>query len=534
MNRPTKSLLAAALTLLLLFSLFPPCCVSAVSDPAEDISGKDLVTEYSGFPSLYALFDNVVTDGWKTQETASITIRHEGGIGSLYLTFGSASGLYTVTNNDTGAEYTAGEFGFVHEFLDLQEIFGTAPVSVTLFFDQGAIWLYELDVFSPGQVPDTVQKWEAPKADETDLVLFATHGDDDQLFFAGILPYYAVERGYQVQVVYLTDHHNSARFRIHEMLNGLWAVGIRTYPVFGPYEDFGDARTAEEAFKTFRNQGWTREQMTGFVVEQLRRFKPMVAVGHDLKGEYGHAQHRVYAQLLIDAVEISNDASRYPDTAEKYGTWDVPKTYLHLYENNPITMDWDQPMENFNGMTPYEVTRDLGFGAHASQKNGWGWYFIGSDTAAEIRNYSPCNYGLYRSTVGEDVAKNDFFENLLSHTEQLQLEEEARQEAERLKAEEEARKAAEEEARKAAEAESIAAEEAARKAEEAAQLEAEQKLAEEQRLKEEKEALLHESVREKVVLFCLSSVALLAVIAIFTALRRKLNSGRFAKKGSRK
>ena len=26
--------------------------------------------------------------------------------------------------------------------------------------------------------------------------------------------------------------------------------------------------------------------------------------------------------------------------------------------------------------------------------------------------YSPCKYGLFRSTVGEDVEKNEFFENL--------------------------------------------------------------------------------------------------------------------------
>jgi LmbE family N-acetylglucosaminyl deacetylase len=41
-----------------------------------------------------------------------------------------------------------------------------------------------------------------------DLVLFSAHGDDEHLFFAGLLPTYAEERGYRVQVVYLTDHRN--------------------------------------------------------------------------------------------------------------------------------------------------------------------------------------------------------------------------------------------------------------------------------------------------------------------------------------
>jgi len=530
LKKSLKLLFTAFLSLSMLLPLLLPFPVCAVSEPAVDISSIRLVEKSSGFPSLYALFDNVTTDGWRTQDTASITLTHEGGIGSLYLTFGSFSGMYTVTNNDTGVQYTAGEYGFIHEFLDLTQIFGTAPRSVTLFFDQGAVWLFELDVYSPGEVPDTVQKWEAPRENETDLVLFAAHGKDEHLYFAGLLPYYAVERGYQVQVVYLTDHLNSSRIRIHEILNGLWAAGIRTHPVFGPFPDFHEATTAEKAYAMFLQNGWSREAMTEFVVAQLRRFKPMVVVGHDPAGESGNGQHMVYSQLVTDALELAAEPTSFPESAEKYGTWDVPKTYLHSYKENPVTMNWDQPMENFGGMTPYQVSRTLGFAALKSQLKYWSWYFIGFDTAASITWHSPCNYGLYRSTVGEDVQKNDLFENVMSHTQQRQQEEQERLDAERLKAEEEARIAAEEQARREAEEASIAAEEVARKAEEAAQLAAEQKLAEEERLKEEQQAQLQESVKEKVVIGCLSGVAVVAVIAVISTLVRKLKSGKFAKK----
>jgi LmbE family N-acetylglucosaminyl deacetylase len=474
MKRHLKPILAAVLCLCLVWGVILPIRAEANPEKAKDISGKSLVTEYSGLQALDYLFDGKISDGWKTEEAAHLSLQHEGGIGSLYLSFGKVYGLYSIINNDTGDVFTAGEHGFVHEFIDLQEIFGEAPKSVTIALENGVARLNEITVFSPGQVPETVQQWELPVDGKTDLVLFSTHSDDDQLFFAGLLPYYAVEKEYQVQVVYLTDHHNSAKFRIHEMLNGLWAVGIRTYPIFGPYEDFGDTYSMEGCFRKFEKLGWSREQMTGFVVEQLRRFQPMVAIGHDPNGEYGHAQHKVYSQLLMDAVAISADTEKYPETAEKYGVWDVPKTYLHMYKENPIVMDWDQPMENFGGLTPYEVTRDLGFEEHGSQHGGWSWYFSGADTAAEIEHYSPCDYGLYRSTVGEDVNKNDFFENLISHAEQDRLAEEARLEAERLeaerleaerlKAEEDARKASEEAARKEAEAASIAASIAAEEA----------------------------------------------------------------------
>ncbi len=315
-------------------------------------------------------------------------------------------------------------------------------------------------------MPDSIQRWQNPVEGQTDLILFATHSDDDQLFFAGLLPYYAVERGYQVQVIYMTSHYNTAPFRIHEVLDGLWAVGIRSYPVFGAYPDFGDTATFEGALQRFGKFGHSRESMTGWIVEQMRRFHPLVVVGHDFAGEYGHAQHRVWSQLVADAAALSGDPEAYPESVETYGTWDVPKTYIRLYQENPIVMDWDQPMESFGGMTPYQVTKELGFPCHSSQQR-WAYFFRGHDTCASIPNYNPSFYGLYRSTVGEDIQKNDMFENLISHAEQIRIaEEEARKQAEeeaRLKAEEEARKASEEAARLQAEEEARrASEEAAR------------------------------------------------------------------------
>lgn len=433
----------------------PHLTVSAAEEEAKDISGRNLVRIIPVFRQLIIYFDNKFWDGMRTLDAACITLEYESGIGSLYLTFAEAYGKYTITNNNSSDTITVGEDLFIHEFVDLEKRFESAPTSVTLSFDSGPARLHELDVYSVGEVQASVQKWEHPADGKTDLLLFATHSDDDQLFFAGLLPYYAVERGYQVQVVYLTDHHHNAPHRVHEVRNGLWAVGVTAYPVFGPYEDFNDVSTKEEAFRKFAGYGCSQEQMTGFIVEQLRRFKPLVAVGHDLNGEYGHAQHQVFAQLLIDAVEISNDAAYYPETAEKYGVWDVPKTYLHLYSENPIVMDWDQPMEKFNGMTPYEVTKELGFPAHESQQWGWSWYFQGKSTAAEIKRYSPGEYGLYRTTVGVDTGKNDMFENLTNYAEQERLAEEARQASEAAAREEAVRQesiAQEEERRVAKEA----------------------------------------------------------------------------------
>ena len=339
-----------------------------------------------------------------------------------------------------------GESGFLHEFVNLEEEFGYAPETVTIFFDNGEAKLNELSAFTPGDVPDWVQQWLPPAEGNADLVLFSTHGDDEQLFFAGLLPYYAVERDYRVQVVYMTGHRNMTMRRCHEMLDGLWAVGVRHYPVFGPFGDY-NTQSLAEAYQKYHYKGIEKEDILSFVVENIRRFRPKVAVGHDLNGEYGHGMHMVYAENLCKAVEVSADPALFPESAEAYGVWDVPKTYLHLFPENPIVMDWDQPLGSFDGMTAYEVTKKLGFPRHVSQQTYYSWYFSGKDTAAEITQYSPCEFGLYRSTVGEDVQKNDFLENVTTYAQDAILEQQ-------LKAEEAARKAAEEAARLAAEAES--------------------------------------------------------------------------------
>lgn len=541
MKLTPKTIVLALLCLILIFGMCPVSPVSASDSSAQEISDIGMVTAHSGFPDISILFDNIYSQGWLAEEVASLTLRHESGMGSLYLTFGQTPSVYTLRNDDTGICYTAGEYGYLHEFIDLVEAFGTAPKSITIFFESGSIRLNELDIYSPGQVPDSIQKWETAPDGKVDLLLFATHGDDDQTFFAGLLPYYAVGRGYEVQVVYLTDHRNTSPVPVHEMLNGLWACGIRNYPVFGYFWELETVYGINDAFSQYWRLGWSRDEMTGFIVEQLRRFRPLVAVSHDLNGEYEEPQHMVCAQLLADAVEISADASKFPESAESYGVWDVPKTYLHLYYKNQITLDLDQPMENFGGMTPFEVAKNLGFPAHASLQRHWSWFFSGFDTASQIVYYSPCEYGLYRTTVGEDIQKNDMFENLISHGEQDRIAQEAILEAERQQAEEQARLEAEEQARQDAEEASIASEEAARRAEEEArQKEAEAKrleaerIAEEERLRMEEETRQRESQQKKFIFIVLGIVVIIALIATVSAVYRSTTGGKFSKAKRRK
>jgi LmbE family N-acetylglucosaminyl deacetylase len=503
-----KTFVKAALFLLCLLFFLPfvqaDAAESEALPEAENISGFPRIQDISGFPSYRYFFDSKTKVGGESSKDAYFTLNHPNGIGSLYIIFQKAYGPYTITNNDTGEVRTVGENYFLHEFLDMTELFGSIPTTVTVAFPNGSVCINELVMYSEGQVPDTVQKWKKPVDGQTDLILFSTHGDDEQLFFAGVLPYYAGELGYQVQVVYLTDHHNNNLVRIHEMLNGLWAVGVDTYPVFGPFEDFW-AGDKTHGYNKFKMLGWTEEHLLDFAVTQMRRFKPKVILAHDFRGEYGHGQHIVYADVVAKALELSPDPEKFPELADQYGVWDVPKAYFHLYKENEIVMDWDRPLERFGGETAYIVSIHRGFQCHASQIDDFAWYYSGAKNAMEVRLYNPCYYGLYRSTVGEDVEKNDFFENVTTYAEDARIAEEMRLEAERLA--EEARKA--EEARLAEEA---------RKAEEAAKQALERQRAEEERIAQqarlEREAQAQQKKRMQILACSVCAMAILAGMSL--------------------
>lgn len=79
-------------------------------------------------------------------------------------------------------------------------------------------------------------------------------------------------------------------------------------------------------------------------------------------------------------------------------------------------MDYDTPLEYFGGRTAYQVSIAV-YSCHASQQYTWFTTWArGANRqftkATQITSYSPCRWGLYRSTVGTDTGINDLFEHL--------------------------------------------------------------------------------------------------------------------------
>ena len=252
----------------------------------------------------------------------------------------------------------------------------------------------ELRVMEEGRVSAVTQRWQ-PIEGKVDLMVFSTHEDDELLFFGGTIPYY-VAQGKNVVVVYMA---NCGRSRYAEAMEGLWACGLKTHPIFVGFEDKRLADYDETVAL------WGLETTEAAVVELIRQYKPDVIVTHDIDGEYGHNQHKLTSYAVRRAIRLAADPESYPTSYEQYGLWDIKKLYIHLYEGNQLTMNvYDEPMEELNGLTPTQVAT-IAYAKHVSQQK---YYTMEKDGV----RYDNRVYGLIYTTVGDDARKDDLFENV--------------------------------------------------------------------------------------------------------------------------
>ena len=477
---------------------------------AENLT-KELQITLSGGQGRGNITDDSIYTFASFQEGETVTLKCDKEIGSLYIMWNKLPKAWSGAAD--GEAFSGGEKGFLHEYVALEN----PARSVVINIPEGGAQITDVYAFSQGEPPDWVQVWEEPCA-RADVLLFSTHSDDDQLFFAGILPYYAMERKAYVQVVYGTNHWDTVT-RPHEQLNGLWTVGVRNYPVISDFPDdarsLGSTSESRETVLARAKGVYDEEEWIRFEVRMLRRFQPQVVVNHDINGEYRHGAHILNTDALMQALELSGDASYDTESAQGYGVWDVPKTYLHLYDQNQLVMDWDMPYDSMGGRTPFEMSK-LGYACHYSQQ--WTWFtdWITEEKAADIKRYSPCQYGLYRTTVGEDVEKNDLLENIVTYARQEELAEEERLRAEEAKRQEEERLRAEEAKRQ--EEERLRAEEAKRQEEERLRAE-EAERQEEERLQAERGAFVRTVGIIVIAVFVI--LLLPAAIAAFRLIRRQ-------------
>lgn len=379
------------------------------------------------------LHDERYSTSIKLDEGTLITVSSETKMHSLYIIWDCMVPEWTLKIGDNS--YTYGKYNFLHEYIELPEETNELTIVIPDAGDQTPIKglnkmrMSDIIAFESADVPVWVQKWEPP-CEEADILAFSTHSDDEQIFLGGITPIYQAEKNMRVQFAFFTTHWNTYEpIREHEKLNGLWLAGAKYYPIMGIFED-AYSTTYEGAAQSINEN-----EAALFETQIIRRVHPQVVVTQDyLKGEYGHGQHIFMATNTIKAVDNAADENYDPDSISKYGTWTVPKFYVHLNSDDPTLLDMRAPLESFGGKRAIDVARQA-YLCHQTQQ----WCDFSVD---DYGPYSAAKWGLYKSNVGPDVAKNDLMENLVSYDEQerIRLEEE-----EALRLEEEKKKAEEEE-----------------------------------------------------------------------------------------
>ena len=393
--------------------------ISKTDVSAAEAETVDITVTSSDKVKISNMTDDSYYTSCSFSSGSSITISSDETFYGLYITWNQNVSAWTLEYN--GSSVSCGNNGFLHEYIPIKD--GTSSCVINLSADAS---ICNIEAYSQGELPSGVQVWETPCDSNADILVFSTHADDEILFLGGILATYGGNQKLNVQIAYLCDFFYTESYREHEKLDGLWEAGIRHYPVKGSFKDMG-SRSLELAMSQYNY-----DDVLSYVTGCIRCFKPLVAVTQDLDGEYGHGGHMLFAKAVYDAVGISADESYYPDSASEYGTWDVPKTYFHLYTENQIKLNLTVPLPNMGGRTAIQVAQDA-YDRHVSQHK---WDFAITDSGnATTGNaaYSCSTFGLYRSLVGADTG-NDMLENVTTYEEQErlnkeQLEKESREQA---------------------------------------------------------------------------------------------------------
>ena len=372
--------------------------ISFITVNAEQRDGfiKDTAYYINDITSKYLKDNNYNT---KTnifvKDNLKLTSKEE--FDSIYIVYYLKSSKGTIDIDGTKKEL--GTNGFLHEYIKLDKKVN----EVSIQYEEQAT-IKEIFLFS-GDIPSWVQNWQKPH-EKADIILLSTHSDDEHLFFAGLIPT-MIANNKKIQVVYLAQHNDNPS-RLDEQLNGLWQVGLRNYPNLGVIPD-AYSESLNGAIKNLEAANMSLETVTNYLKDIIKTYKPDVIVGHDEKGEYGHGQHILYTHALEKVIEQMDEK-------------DLPyKVYLHLYSDNPIKMNYDIPLDYYDGKTAYEISK-LGYKEHLSQQYTWFTKWLtginskGEGTlfskATDIKKYSPLDYGLYYSKVGYENEDNNMFYNV--------------------------------------------------------------------------------------------------------------------------
>lgn len=362
---------------------------------AENLTGQ--CTYSSNYDRQYfgAIMDNDLDSVIELHESQEVSVSWNDDIpvSRVFFEFAKApeSYSYSVKEYDTNGKLLNEMDGKerINFAVDTQKNTRTVTLSAN-----GTIELAAFRTYSVGEIQNCHDWKDTPE--KLDYLIVATHPDDDVLFLGAISTIYGGQNGLIGTVAYMAANN---RIRQTEALNGVWTMGCKYYPIISPFRD-----CASENHNIFNEH-----KIILYLTKLIRQYKPEVVFTQDLNGEYGHWQHRTVSKCVVEAVRNAADEDYEPDYMEPYAPWSVKKLYLHLYEENKISIDVESPLYAFNGESATDVVKRA-FKCHASQQSGR--HYVNKSAV-----YSLSDFGLFYTTVGADTqGLNDPFEHTSSPT----------------------------------------------------------------------------------------------------------------------
>ena len=390
-----------ALLLVALCLALPALAEDSPLPPAEDITMDCALNGYWGPQGIKEMRDGRYQTYWESARRSgvcSLTIdapegKTVGGILIKWRTWPVALNVQ-VQEGDEWVTVATSEADFVAQYIPIPDLPSFRIISRD---DDGwtKLEICEIRIVTAGELPEDFQVWRKPP-EKVDMMLIAGHPDDEVLWFGGLLPTYAGEQGKDVLVV--NGAFNNYLRRL-ELLDCLWTCGVDIYPVLLRYIDV-ISWDITEVYEKWGGRAKVIDDLVGL----YRQYQPDVVVLHAVRGESGHGAHQALSDTGRAAVSLAADAESSPESAELYGTWQVKKVYVHLWEEDQITMDWHVPLERFGGLDSFAVA-SLGFEQHISQQGRAYSMKDGGETDCSL-------FGLFYTAVGPDVEKNDMFEHI--------------------------------------------------------------------------------------------------------------------------
>ena len=365
----------------------------AAAGPAENLTAQcTLTADFTS--SLSRLTDADKESARRIPAGKSVTISWPEGtkVAAVYASFYFDPLPYTVSQHDAAGTLLAETDGTLLWNNVIVPVEGARSVTIRAGAEE--IALCSLYAYGPGTIPN-YHPWQ-PTPEKADYLLIAMHPDDDTLFLGAVIPVFGAQQGREGVMLYMASR---VRERRDEAMNGAWTMGLRSLPVFGGFPDIPPEYRAQ-----FEND-FRRADVVRYLVRQMRKYRPEVVVSQDLNGEYGHWQHVILSNAVLEAAPLAADASYDPASAEQYGVWTVKKVYLHLYAENRLQIPVTEPLASFDGKTAVQIAAEA-FACHVSQ--------LPSRHAVTNEGiYSLSDFGLAYSTVGQDTpGVNDLFENI--------------------------------------------------------------------------------------------------------------------------